>query len=141
MAEETIERGIKAGFLSRTKCITSNLKLTTLSKSNSSGRLSIYGDHFAEIEKIITVNPALGIPIDPRLPYTRAEILWICRNEMPFNVEDILARRTRSLFLNARASADIAIEVASMMAMEFGYDLKWQNEQVESYNKLVKNYM
>jgi len=141
MAEETIERAIKAGLLIRTKCITSNLKLTTLSKSNSSGRLYIYGDHYAEIEKMMAENPALGIPIDPRLPYTKAEILWICRNEMPFNVEDILARRTRSLFLNARASADIAIEVASMMAVEFGYDQIWQKEQVESYKQLVRNYI
>jgi glycerol-3-phosphate dehydrogenase len=141
MAEETIERAIKAGLLGRTKCITSNLKLTTLSKSNSSGRLDIYGDHCDEIEKMIDENPALGIPIDSRLPYTRAEILWICRNEMPFKVEDILARRTRSLFLNARASAEIATEVASIMASEFGYDLKWQKEQIESYNILVKNYM
>ncbi len=141
MAEETIDRAIKAGFLRRNKCVTSNLKLTTHSKSLSSGRLYIYGDHSADIEKLIAENPASGIPIDPRLPYTRAEILWICRNEMPFNVEDILARRTRSLFLNARASAEIATEVTSMMAKEFGYDLKWEKEQIESYNKLVKNYI
>jgi glycerol-3-phosphate dehydrogenase len=140
MAEDTIEKAIRAGLLKRTKCVTSNLKLTTLSKSNSSGRLYIYGDHYAEIDKMIAENPSLGIPIDPRLPYTRAEILWICRNEMPFNVEDILARRTRSLFLNVRASADIAIEVTAIMATEFGYDLKWQQEQIESYNILVKNY-
>jgi glycerol-3-phosphate dehydrogenase len=140
MAEETIDRAIKAGFLRKAKCVTENLKLTTNSKSISSGRLYIYGDHSVDIEKLIAENPASGIPIDPRLPYTRAEIIWICRNEMPFKVEDILARRTRSLFLNARASADIATEVASIMAKEFGYDLKWQKEQVESYNTLVKNY-
>ena len=127
--------------MKRAKCVTSNLKLTTTLRNNSSGRLHIYGDHSAEIEKMIDENPALGIPIDPRLPYTRAEIIWICRNEMPFNLEDILARRTRSLFLNARASAEIAPEVADIMAEEFGYDLKWQKEQVESYNKLVKNYI
>jgi glycerol-3-phosphate dehydrogenase len=141
MAEETIERGIKAGFLKRIKCVTSKLRLTSLAKNTTSGRLSVYGDNFNEIEKMIDENPALGFPIDPRLPYSRAEILWICRNEMPFNMEDILARRTRSLFLNARASAEIATEVASIMAGEFGYDLKWQKEQVESFYLLVKNYI
>jgi glycerol-3-phosphate dehydrogenase len=83
----------------------------------------------------------LGIQVDPRLPYTKAEILWICRNEMPFCIEDILARRTRSLFLNARASAEIAPEVAGIMAKEFGYDLNWKEQQVKSYNELVKNYL
>ena len=59
---------------------------------------------------------------------------------MPFRIEDVLARRTRSLFLNARASAEIAPEVARLMASEMSHDLKWQQEQVQSYCKLVKNY-
>jgi len=70
-----------------------------------------------------------------------AEVIWICKNEMPFTIEDILARRTRALFLNARASSDIATEVAGLMAKDLGYDMKWQKEQVESYNQLVKNYI
>jgi glycerol-3-phosphate dehydrogenase len=140
-AEETIDRGIKAGLLEKAKSITSKLKLTTLTPNNSSERLYIYGDHSIDIEKLISENPELGIPLDPRLPYTKAEIIWICRNEMPFRLEDIMARRTRSLFLNARASAEIAPEVAELMANEFGYDQNWQKEQIESYNKLVKNYI
>jgi glycerol-3-phosphate dehydrogenase len=141
MAEETIDRAIKAGLLNKEKCVTSQLKLTTFTSDNSSERFSIYGDHSINIEKMISDKPELGIPIDPRLPYTRAEILWICRNEMPFRLEDILARRTRSLFLNARASAEIAPEVAGLMAKEFGHDLKWQKEQIKSYDELIKNYI
>jgi glycerol-3-phosphate dehydrogenase len=141
MAEETINKAINTGFLDRRKCVTSNLKLTTLTINNSSARFHIYGDRSFEIEKMISDNPRMGIPIDPRLPYTRAEIIWICRNEMPFTIEDILARRTHALFLNARASSDIATEVAGLMAKEEGYDVKWQKEQVESYNQLVKNYI
>jgi len=60
---------------------------------------------------------------------------------MPVNIEDILARRTRSLFLNARASADISPRVADIMAAEFGFDQKWKESQVESYNKLIRNYI
>ena len=141
MAEETIDKAIKAGFLERRKCITADLKLTTLTISNSSDRLHIYGDQSFEIEKMISEKPGLGMPIDPRLPYTKAEIIWICRNEMPLTVEDLLARRTRALFLNARASSEIATEVAGLMAVELGYDMNWQKEQIESYNQLVKNYI
>jgi glycerol-3-phosphate dehydrogenase len=141
MAEETIDKAMKAGLLDETKCITSNLKLTSIATDNNLERLHIYGDHFNDVKKIISENPELGIPIDPRLPYTRAEILWICRNEMPVKLEDILARRTRSLFLNARASADMAPMVADIMASEFGLDMKWKTEQIESYTQLVKNYI
>jgi glycerol-3-phosphate dehydrogenase len=141
MAEETIDKAIKAGFLKEAKCVTSNLMLVELVSNNSSDRLHIYGDHSIDIEKIISENPGLGLALDYRLPYSKAEILWICRNEMPVSLEDILARRTRSLFLNARASVEIAPEVAGLMAIEFGFDRKWEEEQIELYKQLVKNYI
>jgi glycerol-3-phosphate dehydrogenase len=141
MAEETIDEAIKAGFLKEAKCSTSNLMLASPASNDISDRLHIYGDHASDIEKIISENPGLGLKLDSRLPYTKAEILWICRNEMPVKLEDILARRTRSLFLNAHASAEIAPEVAALMAMEFGYDREWESDQVESFLQLVKNYM
>jgi glycerol-3-phosphate dehydrogenase len=141
MAEETIDRGIKSGFLEKRKCITSDLKLTGLSGNSSAGRLHIYGDSFPEIEKIIIEKPASAELISPLLPYTKAEVIWICRNEMPVNIEDILARRTRSLLLNAKASIESAAVVAGIMAGELGFDNYWQKEQVESYNKLIGKYV
>jgi glycerol-3-phosphate dehydrogenase len=141
MAQETLDRAIREGFLEKARCVTSNLKLISQTTNLTSERLRIYGDNTVDIEKIILENPESGKPVDARLPYTYAEIIWICRNEMPLNIEDILARRTRSLFLNARASADIAPKVADLMANEFGYDQKWKEEQLESYNDLVKNYI
>ena len=141
MAEETIDKAIKEGFLDKRKCVTSDLSLIKNRIGNSSDRLRIYGDHSSEIQKMISEKPESGKPVDSDLPYTRAEIIWICRNEMPVTIEDILARRTRSLFLNARASERIAPEVAGIMAEEFGYDSYWQKEQLASYKELVKNYI
>jgi glycerol-3-phosphate dehydrogenase len=141
MAEETIDKAIRAGFLEKRKCVTADLKLTGLMQNNSAGRLHIYGESAMEIQKIISSEPSSGLPLDEQLPYTRAEIIWICRNEMPVTVEDILARRTRALLLNARASSGIANEVARLMADEFGFDACWQKEQVEAYNKLIESYI
>jgi glycerol-3-phosphate dehydrogenase len=141
MAEETIDKGIRAGFLEKRKCTTSGLKLVKSDHASISGRLGIYGDYASEIEKIIDENPEMGKTLDPRLPYTKAELVWICRNEMPVNLEDLLARRTRALFLNARASSDIASGAASIMAEEMGYDSDWQKDQLELYNQLVKYYI
>ncbi len=84
--------------------------------------MRIYGDHFSEIERMISENPELGAPMDPGLPYTRAEMIWICRNEMPLYLEDLLARRSRALFLNAQASSAIAADAAGIMAAEHGHD-------------------
>ena len=140
MAEETINKAISSGFLEKRKCITSHHPLTAQT-IDSSDRLRIYGDKSSEIQTMIIENPELGNQIDSRLPYTRAEIIWICRNEMPLNIEDILARRTRALFLHAKASLKMAPEVAALMAKEFGFDLQWQKTQLESYNQLVQNYL
>lgn len=140
MAEETIDRAIKNGVLPAAKCTTRKLRLSSAGIDHTD-RLHIYGDGSSEISKIISQNPDLGKPIDARLPYTPAEIIWICRNEMPCSVEDILSRRTRALLLNARASGDMAEKVADIMASEYGYGNEWKETQVQSYKNLLLNYL
>ena len=85
--------------------------------------------------------PSLGEPLHNSLPYTRAEIIWICRNEMPLTIEDMLARRTRTLFLDTKASIEMAPVVAAIMAKELGLSNTWENEQIETYNQLAINYL
>lgn len=140
MAEETIDEAIKKGLLEKRKCVTANLKLTDLTGSPVDDRLNVYGEGAAEIRKMIADDIQVGKPLDQRLPYTTAEILWICRNEMPFTIEDVLARRTRALFLNVSASISIAPVIARLMAGELGHDILWQKEQVQSFIQLAENY-
>lgn len=141
MAEETIDRAIRAGFIEKRKCITEHLTLSEISETGHEGRIKIYGNGSTEIRKMISEDPSSGIQIHKDLPYTRAEITWICRNEMPVNIVDVLARRTRALILNARASAEIAPEVSRIMAQTLGYDRDWQDIQIKSYNELINSYL
>jgi len=90
---------------------------------------------------MISGDPSSGLPVHRDLPYTRAELTWICRNEMPVSTGDVLSRRTRALVLNARASAEIAPEVTRIMAETMGYDQLWQEEQMKSYNKFLEKYL
>jgi glycerol-3-phosphate dehydrogenase len=60
---------------------------------------------------------------------------------MPVKLEDVLARRTRSLFLDARASLGIAHRVAETMAAELGCDEKWIEEQEAEYKQITVNYL
>ena len=140
MAEETIDKAIRAGMLEKRKCVTAGLKLASDPAGDGHDRLRIYGSGSREIGKMISENPALGNRIDQRLPYTPAEIVWICRNEMPLNLDDMLARRSRALLLNARASSDIAPAVARIMADELGLDETWVEDQVKEFRELVKIY-
>jgi len=103
--------------------------------------LRIYGENAGEIENIMAENPDTAEKISDKLPYTKAEIIWICRNEMPVTLEDMLARRTRALIFNARAAEKCAPLVAEIMAGEMGHDGRWIEEQVASFRKLVKKYL
>lgn len=141
MAEETIDKAIKAGFLQKRKCLTQHLSLADNEITRHGGRLGIYGSGYKEIEKIIAENPPSGLLIHKDLPYTKAEISWVCRNEMPVNLDDVLSRRTRATLLNARASAESAPEVARLMAETLGYDSSWQSSQIKAYNDLIFKYI
>ncbi|HAX92785.1 MAG TPA: FAD-dependent oxidoreductase, partial [Bacteroidales bacterium] len=55
-------------------------------------------------------------------------------------LEDMLARRTRALFLDARASAEAGPVVAGIMAKEFGFSRSWQENEISKYNDLIKIY-
>ena len=74
------------------------------------------------------------------MPYTGAEVVWAARHEMARTVEDVLARRTRALFLNARAAEAMAPEVARLMAGELGWDASRQAAEVASFSALAKGY-
>jgi glycerol-3-phosphate dehydrogenase len=60
---------------------------------------------------------------------------------MARTVEDVLARRTRSLLLDAQAAIDVAPEVARLMAEELDRDASWQQEQVEAFTDLAQDYL
>jgi glycerol-3-phosphate dehydrogenase len=56
-------------------------------------------------------------------------------------IEDFLARRSRMLFLDAKASAEAAPLVAQLMATMLHKDEAWIRQQVDAYNLLAKNYL
>ena len=141
MAEETIDKAINAGIIEKKRCVTADFSFYSNNKPLKYERLKIYGNQAAEIEEMIAQQPALGELIDERLPYTQAEIIWICRNEMPRTLEDMMARRTRSLFLDARASKDAGPGVACIMADELGFNQDWKTKQILDYNRLIDNYI
>ncbi len=141
MAEETLDRAVKAGMLEKRRCITSDFSFFSKDPFLRSPRLRIYGENASEIEDLISERHYLGEQLDPRLPYTKAEIVWICRNEMPCRLDDVLARRTRALFMDVRAALSVAPAVAELMAAELGFDAGWQQEQLSRFRTLAEGYL
>ncbi len=90
---------------------------------------------------MIKSEPDLDRMIHSNLPYRHIEILWAVRHEMARTVEDVLARRTRALILDAKASMEVAPKVAKIMAKELSKDKTWEKEQVKIYLTLARNYL
>jgi glycerol-3-phosphate dehydrogenase len=70
-----------------------------------------------------------------------AEITRLARDEMAVNIEDVLARRTRVLFLDANRALQAAQPVASVLARASGRDQSWADEQLRSFTALAKSYL
>jgi len=82
-----------------------------------------------------------GEKLHPDLPYSIDDVINAVHNEMAQTVEDVLARRTRALFLNARAAIECSDAVAKIVASETsakGYD---PERDVKEFITVAKGYL
>jgi glycerol-3-phosphate dehydrogenase len=93
------------------------------------------------IDALIAEDKNYAKLLHKNFPYTIAEVIFAIRHELVETVEDILARRTRILFLNAKVAIELAGFVASLLAKELGKDIHWQEKQIASFCELAKQYI
>jgi glycerol-3-phosphate dehydrogenase len=140
MAEECVDRAIALGRLPRRPCTTKSLHIHGyLEDAGSLAGLEVYGSD-AEAVRALAQNPALAVQLHPDLPYISAEVVWAARQEMARNVEDVLARHTRALFLDAAAAMEMAEPVARLLAAELGRNEAWVSAQVSDFCALARQY-
>lgn len=129
MAEDAVSNAVFISKQAKRECITRTLLI-----GNPAERTAI-------ITGMIQLDASLAEPIHAGYPYQKAEIVYAVRYEMALTVEDILARRTRLLFLDANAAIASAPTVASMMAAELGRDAEWESAQVSGFTLLAGQYL
>lgn len=141
MAEDCVNHAATLGKLPERDCVTKHLNVHGFhGQSKIFGSLSFYGSDAPSIQELTRTNPQLAQPLSSELPYIGAEVVWAARQEMARTVEDVLARRTRALFLNSRAALQAAPRVASLMADEFGFDSAWEQSQVTAFRQIAAHY-
>ncbi|WP_185869197.1 glycerol-3-phosphate dehydrogenase/oxidase [Blattabacterium cuenoti] len=149
MAEETVNKAIEIGKLDKIPSITKNIRIygSNYSYKNENYHWKKYGEDEYHIKKLIEENPLLETPLIPKYQNatsyyycTEAEVIWMVRYEMARTVEDVLARRFRLLFLNAKEAINIAPRVAKLMAKELSKDEKWEKSQIAAFKKLAVRY-
>ncbi len=142
MAEDTVDQAAVLAGLEERATVTRELNIHGYHKhAQEFGALAIYGTDAREIEAIIREDATWAAPIHPELPTIGAEVVWAGREEMARTVEDVLARRTRSLLLHARASIEAAPAVAKILALVLGRDPEWERAQVDAYEALADGYL
>ena len=141
MAEDTIDEAIESSGLTESPCVTYDLKLNHGGTGTTDARLKIYGGYASQIEKLESNDVALADKIHPLLPYTMAQVVWACDNEKAKTIEDVLARRTRALFLNAPAALDSAPKVAALMQKVLGESDEWQAKEISQFTAFAQHYI
>ena len=133
MAEQCVDRAERMAKWKHRPCGTEHLRLRGYHAA-SFGELAVYGSDAPAVQALGTER------LHPALPYIAGEVLWAVRYEMARTVADVLARRTRALFLNASAAIEMAPQVAGLMARELNRDANWIGDQVQEFNSLASGY-
>ena len=142
MAEDTIDQAASVALLDVHPSTTKNLQIHGYHQNaDIFDDLSIYGSDAPAIQDLLRDDPELIERLHPDLNTFAGEVIWAVRHEMARTVEDVLARRTRALLLNAKASIEMAPKVAKLMANELKLKRSWVKEQVNSYTELANGYL
>lgn len=142
MAEDTVDKAISLNLLEKRECVTKHFHIHGYRPDpDLSNHLYIYGSDVTAIKSLMESDKAMAEKLHPKYDYTVAEVAWAVREEMALDVEDILARRVRLLFLDARIAVEVAPKVAHIVAQELGHDQAWEEQQVKAFTELAQHYI
>lgn len=138
MAEDVLQKCFTQGLLpSRPAGVTNDLRLVGTPQdgavrhriSDAQG-LHSYGAEAQAVQQLPGADAALGAGL------TAAMVRFAARHEYACTVEDVLARRCRLLFLDARQAIALAPAVASILREELGTD-----PHLEAFLALAQQYL
>lgn len=94
-----------------------------------------YGDRAFRVAEL--AKAGLAKPLVPGHPYLEAEVVYGARAECARAAVDILARRTRLAFLDARATLVALPRVIALLAAELG----WDDSRQKKEERAVRDYL
>jgi len=142
MAEDCLEHAVVLGRLEERPCLTRELVIHgAMPGATENGPLAVYGSEAPRIQKLALERPELAGPLHPSLPIIGAQVVWAAREEMARTLDDVLARRTRALFLNSRAALEMAPVVVHLLAGELGQNAAWEKQQLEEFARIADSFL
>jgi glycerol-3-phosphate dehydrogenase len=141
MAEDAVNQAAAHAQLPAKPCATRERPLHGFHENAGQfGALSTYGSDAPAVVDLTKENAELAKPLHPALPITGAQVVWAARHEMARTIDDVLARRTRALFLNQAVALVMAPAVARLLAAELGRDDAWQRDQLTQFKTIAAHF-
>ena len=139
IAEDAIDAAISINKLKKKKCRTEKTKLFGYKKNiDWSDHMHVYGSLKKKVESLGGKEDNKSL--SSKFYISNNMIKWSIIHEMAITLEDVLARRTRCVFLDSNESKRIAPSVAKKMAEILEKDQVWIDTELKNFNKLIKNY-
>jgi glycerol-3-phosphate dehydrogenase len=141
MAQDCVNQAAKQGKLEPRPCTTRTVRIHGYHEhAEKFGPLAVYGSDAPEIRKLMRQEPASRQKLHDRFPIVAAQVIWAVRREMARTVDDVLARRTRALVLDAKSAIEMAPVVARLISAERKLDSKWEATQITRFKTIARNY-
>ena len=141
MAQDTVDQAALVGGLASHPSNSVHQRIHGWREAPAEDPLGVYGSDAEQLQGMASAIPSGMERMHPDLPYLVCEAVWAVRHEFARTVSDVLARRTRALFLDAAASIAMAPLVAGLIAAELGRDESWQQRQIEEFRALARTYL
>src|SRR5271156_3024887 len=91
------------------------------------------GNVAPNILNLAKTDPTLGERVVAQHPLTRAEVLYVVREELAATIEDVLARRTGVQFYSWRNARESAAGVGAILGAELGWSADQTKSAVDAY--------
>ncbi|MDI3322255.1 glycerol-3-phosphate dehydrogenase/oxidase [Pinibacter soli] len=142
MAQDVVDRAIAQVHLHYKPCVTKTLKIHGYRDGvNMHDHLYVYGSDIESVQELMNESPEFKEKISTKYDFTKAEVVWAVRKEFARNIDDVLARRCRLLFLDAHEAIKAAPVVAQVLARELGRDEAWIQQQMSEFTTMAKGYI
>jgi len=141
MGEDAVNLALELGQFIKIPSKTSKYKFIEKDiLSDIPVRLKAYGDSALEILKLEKSNTFFAELIHEELPYSYSQIFWAIHHEHVVHVDDVLLRRTRALYLNAKATIEVAPKIIAFMAKELNLNQDWIESELYRFAKISEKF-
>jgi glycerol-3-phosphate dehydrogenase len=141
MAEDAVNNAVFVAKLDGAKCITKDLPIGDLGAARELAAQLIVADS----SMAAFLAPAGTLTdlshTDPAYAIRVVDVVVAARCKYVRTVEDFLARRSRLLFLDARAAIQLAPSVATILQKELNWSNEERDAQLQSFIQLAQQYI